>query len=137
MPIEKRDFSKWAITVMTPSGVPLLKFYTPVGVDSSETSGRHGPRMPVENFYKAMSSTPIVMGMAAAKVTPASMDRARSLPFSCLLAPPKIHFAPHCGRSDLFPSDGVLMRRSCLNSRRTGRGEFEERGGLWSWRMRG
>jgi hypothetical protein len=26
--------------------VPLLNFYTPVGIDSSETSGRHGPRIP-------------------------------------------------------------------------------------------
>jgi len=110
----KKGFFEMGNHSHDPFWVLLLNFYIPVGVDSSETSGRHGPRMPVENFYKAMSSTPIVMGMAAAKVKPASMDRARSLPFSCLLAPPKIHFAPHCGRSDLVPADGVLMRRSCL-----------------------
>ena len=110
----KKGFFEMGNHSHDPFWVPLLNFYTPVGVDSSEKSRRHGPWMPVENFYKAMSSTLIVMGMAAAKVTPVSMDRVRSLPFSCFLAPPKIHFAPHCRWSDLVPTDGVLMCRSCL-----------------------
>jgi hypothetical protein len=41
----------------------------------------HG--FPLENFCTAMPSTLIIMGMAAAKVTPpASMDRVCSLPSS-------------------------------------------------------